>query len=289
MIGVIGLGNMGRGIALTLLRDFRDVMVCDIDPDRVVPLVTAGATAADAVSDLARQCDVIITSLPSSTIAIRVLEDDLVPAVTSGTIVIDMGTTIVRETRRVASLLASRDAYLVDAPCSGGPSGTAKGTLYTFVGGDGEAAQKVWPILRLLSSSRLTYCGPSGAGQITKGVNQLVMGLVNAALVEAVAYGESGGVDPATLLEAIGGTSGFRREFASVASQIAAGQGDRVNFKYSELEYFLDHADEAGFAAPITRSIKEYLTPYPHDQIDNINRSYPSLWGALTDRTQPVE
>lgn len=287
MLGVIGLGTMGRGIATTLLRAFLDVVVYEIDATRMARIVAAGARAATSAGELAAQCDTILTSLPSSGVTIQVLENDLLPNVRAGAVVVDTGTTIVRETRRVAALYEERGAWLVDAPVSGGPVGTAKGQLFTFVGGAREAAQKVWSTLRLLSASRLTYCGLSGAGQVVKGVNQLAMGLVNAALVEAVAYGAASGVDESILLEAIGGQGGFRGEFSRIASQIASGLGDQVNYKYTEFDYFLDHADEIGFASPIMRSLHSYLEAFPHDQTDNINRAHPSLWGALMGFTKP--
>ncbi len=287
MIGVVGLGAMGRGIALTLVREFCDVLVYEIDEERLSRVVRTGATAASDVADLAERCDTILCSLNGTKVTIGVLENDILPHVKPGTVVIDTGTTVVRETRRVAGLFSNRGAFLLDAPVSGGPIGTAKGQLYTFVGGDRRAAERAWPVLRLLSKSRLTYCGPSGAGQITKGVNQLAMGLVNAALVEAVAYGAASGVDEAILLEAVGGQGGFRSEFSRIASQIAAGLGDQVNYKYTEFDYFLDHADEAGFDAPIMRALNDYLKPYPHDVIDNINRPHPSLWGALMGMVEP--
>lgn len=287
MIGVVGLGAMGRGIATTLLREFKDVIVFEIDKERMARIVAAGATAATSAGDLAAKCETILTSLPNSKVAIEVIEHDVLPHVSTGTIVVDMGTTIVSETRRVASLYTARGASLVDAPVSGGPVGTATGQLYTFVGGDRDAVQRVWPVLKLLSKARLTYCGPSGAGQVTKGVNQLAMGLLNAAMVEAVAYGAASGVDEAILLEAIGGQGGFRGEFAKVASHIAAGLGDQVNYKHTEFDYFLAQSDDVGFAAPIMRALAAYMEPFPYDQIDNMNRAFPSLWGALMGAKSP--
>lgn len=287
MTGIIGLGAMGRGMATTLLREFQDLLVFDVNPHHQERIVRTGARGAASSSEVAGQCDVILTSLPDTRTTISVLENDLLPNVKTGTVVVDTGTTIVRETRRVAALYKARGAALVDAPVSGGPVGTAKGQLFTFVGGDKDAVEKAWPTLKMLSRSRLTYCGPSGAGQITKGVNQLAMGLVNAALVEAVAYGAASGVDESILLEAVGGQGGFRGEFSRVASQIASGLGDPINYKYSEFGYFLDHAETVSFPAPIMNALASFLRPYPHDQIDNIHREHPSLWGALMGFKKP--
>lgn len=287
MIGVVGLGAMGRGIATTLLRERKDVMVFEIDKAKMKRIVAAGATAAPSAADLSSQCQLILVSLPNAQVTVDVLEKELLPHVKEDVVVIDTGTTVVRETRRMASLFRERRAYFVDAPVSGGPVGTAKGELFAFVGGDKEAVDKAWPTLKLLSKSRLTYCGPSGAGQITKGVNQLAMGLVNAAVVESIAYGAASGVDESVLLEAIGGSDGFRDDVTRVGSQIVCGLGDAINYKYTEYEYFLDQADEIGFAAPIMRAVNRYIKPFPHDVIDNLNRPHPSLWGALMGITKP--
>jgi 3-hydroxyisobutyrate dehydrogenase-like beta-hydroxyacid dehydrogenase len=216
-----------------------------------------------------------------------VIREDIASSVGKGAVIIDTGTTKVGPTRELAEVLAARGAHLIDAPVSGGPIGTAKGELYCFVGGRKDVAMAAWPLLRLLAKARLTYCGPSGAGQVVKGVNQLAMGLLNAAMVESVAYGVASGVDEAILLEAVGGKGGFRAAYEGVASMIAAGLGDSINFKYTEFDYFLEQADSVDFAAPIMRALREYLSPYPHDQIDNINRAHPSLWGALIGTKEP--
>ncbi|TFH05873.1 MAG: NAD(P)-dependent oxidoreductase [Spirochaetales bacterium] len=285
MIGVIGLGAMGHGIAGTLVRGFKNVLVYDIDPAKMQTLV--GAVSAESCKEVARKCETIILSLPTSGVTVRVIEEELLPEVQPETVIVDTGTTVVRETQRLCDGLKERGAHLLDAPVSGGPIGAARGSLLCFVGGDRDVAMSRWPLLKLLAGSRLTHCGPSGYGQIVKGVNQLAMGLVEASYTEAMAYGVASGVDPATILEAVSGGQGWRADFGRVGSAIVGGTGEQLNCKYSEYDYFLDEADRVGFDAPILRAVKSYLSRYPETHIDNINRPYPPIWSALTGGSEP--
>jgi 3-hydroxyisobutyrate dehydrogenase-like beta-hydroxyacid dehydrogenase len=135
----------------------------------------------------------------------------------------------------------------------------------------------------VLSGARLTYCGESGAGQVTKGVNQLAMGLVSAAYTEAVAYGVAAGVDADVLLRAVGGSGGFRGQFESIAGRIVGGDGDAMDHKHAEYDYFLNEADRRGFPAPILRGLARFLDSRPASRRDNVNRPYAPLWSALRD------
>lgn len=280
--GFIGLGAMGGRMATTLVRSFYDLLVFDLDPGRIATVAAIGATAAENAEQVARECDVVALSLPSSDVTVRVLEEQILPSAREGTVVIDLGTTVASQTRRLHALFAERGAHLLDAPVSGGAIGCALGSLYCFVGGDREPAERVWPILTALASARLTYCGPSGCGQITKGVNQLAMGFLTAAYSEAIAYGVTAGVDEATLMRAVGGEAGFRAQFQEIAIKVLAGAGDAMDHKYAEFDYFLDEADRVGFDAPILRALNDYLSPHPATGRDNMGRPFPPLWSRLT-------
>lgn len=286
-IGFIGLGAMGGRMATTLVRSFYNLVVFDLDSERIATVTAIGATAAETAEQVARSCEVVLLSLPSSKVTVGVLEDQILPSVQDGTVVVDMGTTVASQTRRLHALFADRGAHLLDAPVSGGAIGCAMGSLYCFVGGDREPAERVWPILTALASARLTYCGPSGCGQITKGVNQLAMGFLTAAYSEAIAYGVKAGVDEATLMRAVGGDAGFRAEFHEIAVKVLAGAGDAMDHKYAEFDYFLDEADRVGFDAPILRALKDYLSPHPATGRDNMGRPFPPLWSRLTDTQEP--
>lgn len=125
------------------------------------------------MASVCASCDTIVLSLPNSHVAVDVIEHQIAPAARAGTTVIDMGTTVVAETRRLHELLRSQDVELIDAPVSGGTVGAAAGKLYVFAGGARSAVERQWALLECVGGGRLTYCGESGCGQITKAVNQL--------------------------------------------------------------------------------------------------------------------
>lgn len=285
-VGVIGLGAMGSGIVSTLLRAFYEVGVFDINAEAVKRCASAGALPAASAAELAGSYDTIMLSLPRSQVTVEVLEREVLPAVHSGATIIDLGTTVVAETERLAEAFRRKDAFLLDAPVSGGAIGSAKGQLYCFVGGDRKAAERNWTLFQAIGGARLTYCGPSGCGQITKAVNQLAMGLVSAAYTEAIAFGVASGVDADVLLTAIGGTSGFRAQFDGVASRVVNGAGDAMDHKYAEFEYFIKEADRKEFDAPILRGLSEYLKQYPESGRDNMNRPYAPFWSALLGKLE---
>lgn len=280
MTGVVGLGGMGSGIASSLVRAGHEVLAYDIDSARMTAVVAAGAQAGTGVPQLCEQCDVVVLSLPTSHVAVRVMETELVPHAREGLTVVDMGTTLVEETRRLASVFRERGASLLDAPVSGGTKGAEEGALLIFVGGSKPDVERVGPVLNALGT-RVTYCGESGAGQVTKAVNQLCMGLVDAAFLEATAFGVNGGVEPSVLVEAIGGTDGFRAQFARIASRVARGEGDGFDVKYAELDYFLEFARSRSMPSPMLEALSSFMKQFPARARDNMNRPYPPLWSAL--------
>lgn len=281
MIGLLGVGAMGGAIAGTLARNFVDVRVFDLDPAKVARAVAVGATAAVDAESLVRDCDPVLVSLPTSDTFIAVAERSILPALRPGKTIIDLGTTIAEETRRLSALFAEKRAFLLDAPVSGGPIGSAQGNLFIFVGGDKDAAARQWPLLGKIGKGRLTYCGPSGAGQVTKAVNQLAMGLVNAAYMEAIGFGVKSGVDPTILMAAVGGDGGFRQQFQQIAARIVEGGGDGMDNKYAEFKYFLDEADRSNFSAPLLRALYDFMHRYPETARDNMGRPFPPFWTPL--------
>ena len=151
-----------------------------------------------------------------------------------------------------------------------------------FVGGKQEAVEGCRPILETVGGSeRLTYCGPAGAGQAVKGVNQLMMGLGNAAYVEAISAGVNEGVDIDVIERAIGSQGRWRADLSATARQISAGDGPKVGVKFRELPYFLQAAEAAGYDLPMTQAVRAYIEHGERVTIDN-HREAPSFWHELT-------
>ncbi len=211
-VGFIGLGIMGKPMALNLLRAGFPMTVHSRSPGPVEELVAAGATRANAPADVAQACDVVITMLPDTPDVEHVLLGDSGVAKGSrdGTLVIDMSTIDPLATRRFAEELASTGADMLDAPVSGGEKGAIEGTLSIMVGGSAEAFARAGPLFDVMGAN-IVLVGDTGAGQIAKACNQLVVGATLEAVAEALTLASAAGVDPARVREALlGGFAGSK-------------------------------------------------------------------------------
>ncbi|MAF12756.1 3-hydroxyisobutyrate dehydrogenase [Candidatus Poribacteria bacterium] len=284
-IGFVGLGSMGGAMAGTLVRAGYRVVGFDPNAEALAAATDSGVKPATDARDVVAQCSMVLVSLRSSAIFVEVAEGELLPVVSEGSIVADLGTTEAAEDRRLAAAFAKRGARLLDVPVSGGPGGSATGTLHMFAGGDADAFEAARPVLETLGAEgRVVYCGPSGSGQVVKAVNQLAMGLGLAAYVEAMAFGVQSGVDPKAILQAVGGPDGFRAQFAGVARSVATSDDPAFYVKFPELGYFLREAEEAGLATPLTRALYDFLDPAERVTVDNMGRPIPSFWRELMAR-----
>ena len=281
--GFIGLGNMGGRMAKNLHNAGYPLIGYDIDAAKCEALAAIGATAGKNTTEVVRNSDVILTSLRSSDVFRSVAERHFIPNAREGHVFIDLGTTEVEKTRDIATALDAKGATLIDAPVSGGPHGSETGTLRIFVGGDTAVVEKCRPILEVLGEPKyVVYCGPSGSGQIVKGVNQLAMGLGAAAYMEAIAFGVCAGVDPNAIREAVGMGDGWRGQFDGIVKRIIDGDGQNLVVKYPELPYFLAAAEAAGFEIPLTEALYEFCKNEHYEMFDNMNRPSRSFWRTLT-------
>ena len=283
-IGFIGLGEMGGPMARNVLAAGYRVVGFDLDAARLADVVAAGATAGVSVPDVVQRCDIIATSLPSSSAWVQLAEQELLPHVRTGQIVIDFGTVTPPETRRLAARFAERGVDLLDVPLSGGGAGAQQARLYMFVGGKRATVERCLPLLHTIGGAeRLTYCGEAGCGQVVKGVNQLMMGIVEAAYLEAISFGVNSGVDIETIQRAIGSEGRWRTDFHRVAQRIMDGEGNNVGVKFRELPYFLEAAEAAGFELPITNAVRQFCEKGERIVIDD-HRPAPSYWHELTQQ-----
>ena len=281
-IGFIGLGNMGGRMAKNLHNAGHPLIGYDIDAAKCTALAAIGATVGKDTTEVVKNSDVIMTSLRSSDVFCSVAEQYLIPNARDGHVFIDLGTTEVEKTRDIAAAFTEKGATLIDAPVSGGTHGSETGTLRIFVGGDAASAEKCRPILEILGEPKhVVYCGPSGSGQIVKGVNQLAMGLADAAFMEAMAFGVCAGVNPIAIREAVGMGDGWRGQFDRIAKRIIDGEGKNLVVKYPELPYFLAAAEASGFEIPLTEALYEFCKKANYEMFDNMNRPSRSFWRTL--------
>jgi 2-hydroxy-3-oxopropionate reductase len=197
-VGFIGLGLMGRPMAKNLLKAGYPLVAHSRSQAPVDDLVAAGARAASAPAEVARQATRIITMVPDSPDVERVLEgpDGVFTAMQPGTIVIDMSSISPETARRLADRARSLGGAMLDAPVSGGDIGAIQGTLSIMVGGDAADFLAVKPILDVMGNpDKVLHIGEAGAGQLCKLCNQMVIGGTLAVVAEALALALKAGVD----------------------------------------------------------------------------------------------
>ncbi|MDZ7736674.1 MAG: NAD(P)-dependent oxidoreductase [Gammaproteobacteria bacterium] len=192
--GVIGLGAMGAHMARNLHKHGLLAGVWNRSPDKAETLAAeTGCQVADNPAQLAGLCDVIITCVSRDEDVLDVV-DQLLGGIQSGAVVADTSTVNAGTARAAAARLRGEGAFFLDCPVSGGVEGARQGTLVTMVGGDAEGLEIARPALEAIAGN-VIHMGESGAGQATKAVNQLMAAGINQAVTEALAFGESLGLD----------------------------------------------------------------------------------------------
>ena len=222
-VGFIGLGLMGRPMAKNLLKAGFPLVVHSRSPGPVDDLVSLGAARARSPRDVAERATRIITMLPDSPDVELVLDgpNGVFSAIRPGTIVIDMSSIVPSVAKRLAERARALGASMLDAPVSGGEIGAISGTLSVMVGGDAATFETVKPILDAMGNpERVVRIGESGAGQVCKLCNQMVLGGTIAAVGEAFSLARKAGVDAARVREALLG--GF------AASRVLEVHGERM-------------------------------------------------------------
>jgi 2-hydroxy-3-oxopropionate reductase len=207
-IGFIGLGLMGKPMARNLLKKGHSVVVHSRSRGPVDEVVNDGATAAGSPAEVARKAAVIITMLPDGPDVEKVLEgpDGVFGAMATGTVIVDSSTIAPAIARRLAARAKELGASLLDAPVSGGEIGAIDGTLTFMVGGEAAALETVREVLGAMGKpERIVHVGESGAGQICKVCNQIVLGGTMSVVAEAIALARKAGVDPMQVRAALMG------------------------------------------------------------------------------------
>lgn len=288
ILAFIGVGAMGGPMTKNLLAAGYPVHVYDRSEERAAACVADGARVAASDVDAVLDAEVVCLSLPSSQACVDIADAVLIPHARRGQFFIDFGTTTPPETRRIAAAIKQRGAAWFEAPVSGGPGGAQKAALRMFAGGDPDVFETLRPILETVGGAdTLTYCGPSGAGQVVKGVNQLAMGLGAAAYLEAVGFGVRAGVDPEVIGRAVGSQNpgeAWRVMVYKMAEAAAQGKAEQAGVKFRELPYFLREAAESGFPLPLTQALYAFCDAGPRVVVDD-NRAAPSFWHQLMTET----
>ncbi len=262
-IGFIGLGIMGRPMALNLLRAGYSLVVHNRTREKESELVSEGARAADSPREVAGASDIVITMLPDSPDVEQVYlgEDGVIAGARAGQLLIDMSSVAPAVAVAVAEAASRAGAEALDAPVSGGDVGAREGTLSIMVGGSEEAFERAKPLFDVLGKT-IVHMGGAGAGQTAKACNQILVAVTIEAVSEALVLASKAGVDPDRLIEVLsGGLAGNkvmevrRRNFLEHDFT----PGFKLELHHKDLGIALRTARELGVYLPTTAIVDQML------------------------------
>ena len=251
-VGFIGLGNVGAKLAGSLLRNKIDLTVRDLDKAAAQPLLDAGAGWADSPAQMARDCDVIITCLPSPAISAAVLEaeDGVLAGLSEGKIWAEMSTTDEQEIYRLGALVANTGASAIDCPVSGGCHRAATGNISIFAGAERAVFDQMLPLLTTMGR-RILHTGPLGSATILKVVTNYLATANLVSVAEALSACSAAGMDLKTSFEAIRISSGNSFVHETESQVILNGSRD-INFTMDlvlkDISLFNDVAKRSGLS-----------------------------------------
>ena len=210
-LGFIGIGVMGRPMALNLLKAGHEVTIFARHPEKpeVQEVINAGAKLAPSPRAVAIASEIVITMVPNSMQVEEVVTGPhgILEGARKGLIIIDMSTIAPAMTRKLAQLAKEKEVHFLDAPVSGGSQGAVNGTLTIMVGGEQEKFEQARPVLEGMGKN-IFYVGPSGAGEVVKIVNNILVGTIAASTAEAFLLGVKAGADVETMAKVIGMSTG---------------------------------------------------------------------------------
>ena len=229
-IGFIGLGNVGRKLAGSLLRNGFDLMVRDLDESLSESFASKGAKVAKSPKELTQKTDLVITCLPSPTVCSKVMESEegVIDGLSKNKIWLEMSTTDESEVKRIGELVKSKGAIPLDGPVSGGCHRAATGNISIFVGGKREAFEKILPALTIMGK-KILHTGDLGSASILKVVTNYLASVHLVAVGEALTIAKKANMDLKTTYEAIKISSGnsFVHE---TESQVILNGSYNINF-----------------------------------------------------------
>ncbi len=255
-VGYIGLGLMGKSMARNILKAGFPLVVHNRSHAAVDELVAEGATAAGSPAEVARQVDVVFTNLPDSPDVelVALGKDGILEGAHAGLIFVDNSTIKPASARLIAGRLAEREVFSLDAPVSGGDIGAREGTLTIMLGGPAEALDKVMPVLQVIGKT-ITHVGESGAGQIAKAANQIMVAAQMVAMGELLVFAQKAGADPRKVIQAIKGGAAQCWTLDVKPPRLFAGNrnpGFKAYMQAKDLNIVMETAREYGVPLPAT-------------------------------------
>jgi 2-hydroxy-3-oxopropionate reductase len=289
-IGYIGLGLMGAPMARNLMKAGYTVVVHNRSRVIVDELAQEGAIPAASPAEVAAQVDVVFTNLPDSPDVelVALGPDGVIEGAHEGLIFVDNSTIKPETARHIAEQLAAVGVQALDAPVSGGDIGAQAGTLTIMVGGPEEAFNTVLPLFEAMGKT-ITRIGESGAGQVAKAANQIIVAAQMTGMAEALVLAQKSGVDPARVVQAISRGAAqcwaldnkperiFRREL---------GPGFKAYMQHKDLNIVLDTGNAYGVPLPVTAAAQQlYRAMLANGNGELDNSAVITVLEALADTT----
>lgn len=262
-VGYIGLGLMGKAIARNILKAGFPLTVHNRSQAAVDELVAEGATSASSPKEVAEQVDIIFTNLPDSPDVEKVVlgENGIIHGAHDGLIFIDNSTIKPASARMIAEKLKEKNVFALDAPVSGGDIGAKNGTLTIMVGGEASAVEKSMPVFQAMGKT-VTHVGESGAGQVAKAANQIMVAAQMVAMAELLVFSKKAGVDPKKVVEAIKGGAAQCWTLDVKPARLFEGNrkpGFKAYMQLKDMNIVLDTAREYGIPISATEKNTEFF------------------------------
>jgi len=271
-IGFIGTGVMGKSMVGHLLAAGYSLMVYNRTKAKAQELLDRGAVWADTVSDMAAQCDIVITMVgyPQDVENTYLGNNGLIANSQLGTILIDMTTSSPLLAKNIYEAGSKQGIKVLDAPVSGGDVGARQAKLSIMVGGDEAAFKEVLPVLECLGNN-IVLQGSAGAGQHTKMCNQIAIASNMMGVCEAMAYATKAGLDPDKVLLSIATGAAASFSLSNLAPRMLAGDtapGFYVKHFIKDMKIAIEAAEEMGLMVPgltLAKSLYEQLAASGHE------------------------
>ena len=287
----IGLGTMGREMAINLMKAGHRVQAFDARREAADALATLGATACRDVAAASRGADVAITMLPDTPDVESVVlgEGGLLAHPPAGRLVVDMSTIAPDAARRMHARCESAGIDFLDAPVSGGPVGAANATLSIMVGGKAEAFARARAVFASMGTT-ITHAGASGAGQTVKLCNQLVCAINIQAICEAIALGRASGVDLPLLRDVLLGGSAASWMLDKLGPMMIDRDdkaGFRIDLMLKDLRLVQEQAQSLAVPLPATSLVTtQYVEARAHGEGANGNQALFRVYDRMTNQVR---
>ena len=258
-LGFVGLGIMGGGMVLNLLKAGFEVTVWNRTASKTETAVAAGATAVATPREVAENSDVVFVCVGNTVDVEAVIfdKDGLIEGLRAGMLVVDNSTISPDGTREIATKLNGKGIHMLDAPISGGNEGAANGTLSIMIGGEEDQVARAMPYFEVMGKT-ITHVGGQGKGQSVKLVNQILCAGSMICVGEALLFAEASGLDLDKTLQAISGGAAGSWTLSKRGPQVIERDwrpGFTIDFQQKDLRLVMDAADEVGAPLLLTSMV----------------------------------